>query len=88
MEKRIWFTFGKITRTDPTDTMLTADMVNVRARDWATIAIFDGVWVRGERSYDTYVLVDGVAAYHAPWAGLADMSFAEHERLGGGHSVP
>ncbi|GEM_PF-4211096 len=64
-----------------------ADDVKVRPGDPETIAFYDGVWVRGERSYDTYVLVDGVAAYHAPRAGVSDMSFNEHERLGGGHSV-
>ncbi|MDP1721092.1 MAG: hypothetical protein Q8L08_08885 [Candidatus Nanopelagicaceae bacterium] len=88
MDKRIWISFGKVTKTEPLDTSLTADMVKVREGDASTIAIFDGVWVRGERSYSTYVLIDGIAAYHAPRPGLADMSFKEHERLGGGHSLP
>lgn len=69
------------------DSTLTADMVKVQAAAFSTVAVFDGIWVRGERSYDTYVLVDGVAAYHAPSTGLADKSFEEHERLGGGHPV-
>jgi hypothetical protein len=52
-----------------------------------SLAQFDGVWIKGERSNDTYVLVDGIAMYHSPREGLADRSFREHERLGGGHAV-
>ena len=88
MDKRIWVSFGKVTRTEPLDSTLTADMVKVRESDPSSIAVFDGVWVRGERSYSTYVLIDGIATYHAPRAGLADMSFEEHERQGGGHPLP
>lgn len=87
MDKRVWFTFGRVTRTEPGNCNLTADMVTVRAGDPMSLAGFDGVWVKGERSYDTYGLVDGIAMYHAPREGLADMSFREHERVGGGHAV-
>jgi hypothetical protein len=88
MDKRIWVSFGKVTKTEPLDSTMTADMVRVRAGDTSTVAFYDGVWVRGERSYSTYVIIDGIPSYHSPGVGLADMSFEEHERRGGGHPLP
>ena len=87
METRIWISFGKITKTEPLDTDLTLDMLKVKASDPSTPAIFDGVWVRGNRTYDTYVIIEGVVAYHSPRADIANISFDEHERQGGGCSL-
>jgi hypothetical protein len=85
MEKRIWIAGGHVTKTEPVDPTLTTADIQVRSGDPMSVAVFDGVWVRGQRSYDTYVIIDGVVRYHAPRQGLADSSFDEHERVGGGH---
>ena len=87
MEKRIWITLGKVTKTEPMDSALSIEDLKVRSGDVTSIAFFDGIWIRGNRSYETWVLIDGVVSYHSPREDLAQMSFAEHERQGGGHSV-
>lgn len=49
---------------------------------------WDGVWVDGDRSYDTYVIIDGVVRYHAPIRSPAvERCFELHEQRGGGHTV-
>lgn len=58
----------------------------VTVRPAQDVCVFDGVWVDGQRSYDTYVLIDGVVRYHAPPQGLADVNFDWHEQAGGGHA--
>jgi hypothetical protein len=60
------------------------DVVTVQSAGGA--APYDGVWLNGARSYDTYVLIDGQSAYHAPSQHLAERSFAIHEGNGGGHA--
>lgn len=59
-------------------------IVTVRAKGGAIP--YDGVWYNGERSYDTYVIIDGIVCYHAPQKGLANWSFDHHEAAGGGHA--
>ncbi len=50
---------------------------------------WDGVWLDGERSYDTYVIIDGVVSYHVPARDRAvERCFELHEQRGGGHAVP
>ena len=50
--------------------------------------LFDGVWVDGERSFDTYVIVNGLVAYHSPVSNVGGSSFELHEQRGGGHQLP
>jgi hypothetical protein len=73
-----------IVRVEPPGT--TDVTVTVRRGDTSSTAVFDGVWIDGERAYDTYVIIDGQPAYHAPRVGVAEMSFVVHEQLGGGHA--
>jgi hypothetical protein len=49
-------------------------------------AIYDGVWVNGERSWDTYVLIDGLFAYHSPIEVSGTNAFEVHEAAGGGRA--
>ena len=48
---------------------------------------FDGIWIDGQRSYDTWVMIDGEEAYHAPSLRLAAATFDLHERRGGGQPI-
>jgi hypothetical protein len=43
------------------------------------------VWLNGERSYDTYIVVDGETKYHSPVGSNAASTFKQHEAAGGGH---
>jgi hypothetical protein len=45
---------------------------------------FDGVWLNGVRSYDTYVIVDGEVRYHSQVESVAGQTFEQHEAAGGG----
>lgn len=85
--RRVWLTNaldGYLVRIEPHDDPRAT--VTVRAASESFGAGFDGVWVNGERSYDTHVFIDGVTAYHAPAFHLAGRSFDAHERAGGGHA--
>jgi hypothetical protein len=83
--KKVWLrtvgTAFEVTKTEPTSVGLNV-AVAVRAADSAIP--FDGVWLNGERSYDTYVMVDGRANYHSPTESSAGQSFEQHEASGGG----
>ena len=89
MEQRFWFTSCgsgcRLTKSEP----LTASnaKVTVRATDPDQPSGWDGVWVDGERSYDTYVIIDGWVTYHAPAQYLAEQVFDQHEERGGGRSI-
>lgn len=88
MEKRVWLTSVgdglQVTKTEPVSIGLNVEVMVRRSEGPIP---FDGVWLNGERSYDTYVLVDGVAAYHSPTEGLAERSFEMHEAAGGGRPL-
>jgi hypothetical protein len=62
--------------------------VTVRAADPELGITYDGVWLNGERSYDTYVILNGGidGMFHSPRRDLADYSFDRHEECGGGHA--
>ena len=85
MEKRVWMTSVgdglEVTKTEPVSIGLN---VEVMARGSDGSIPFDGVWLNGVRSYDTHVLVDGVAKYHSPVESLGEPSFELHEAAGGG----
>jgi hypothetical protein len=85
MEKRVWLTSVddglQVTKTEPVSIGLNVEVM-VRPSEGAIP--FDGVWLNGERSYDTHVLVDGVATYNSPVEDLAEQSFEMHEAAGGG----
>jgi hypothetical protein len=86
MEKRVELTSNgsdlAVTKTEPVSIGLNV-AVTVRAADGG--AAFDGVWLNGERSYDTYVLIDGDVRYHSPVESEpAQQTFELHEAAGGG----
>jgi hypothetical protein len=85
MEKRVWLaSVGdglEVTKTEPTSIGLNV-AVTVRAGDGSIP--YDGVWLNGERSYDTYVMIDGEARYHSAIESVAGQAFDMHEAAGGG----
>ncbi len=84
--RRLWYTTVgdtlKLTKADP----VTLSNANVTARRAGGPSPFDAVWVNGERSWDTYVFVDGEMAYHSPVESVGDASFGAHE-AGAEHAV-
>jgi hypothetical protein len=84
MGKRVWLTtLGndlEVTKTEPVSIGLNV-AVTVRPGEGA---LLDGVWLNGQRSFDTYVIVDGVVRYHSPPEPVAEQTFAQHEAHGGG----
>jgi hypothetical protein len=86
MTKRVWInsigTEFEVTKTEPTSVGLNV-AVTVRAAD-GTIP-FDGVWLNGERSYDTFIIIDGDVKYQSPIESAAGQTFELHEAAGGGH---
>ena len=72
----------RVTKTEPASIGLNV-AVAVRAGEGAIT--FDGVWLNGERSYDTYVIVDGDVQYHSPDESVAGQTFELHEAAGAGH---
>jgi hypothetical protein len=85
VEKRVWLTTAgtefEVTKTEPVSIGLNVE-VTVRAGDGV---LLDGVWLNGERSYDTYIIVDGETRYHSPAESKAASTFEQHEAAGGGH---
>ena len=85
MTKTVWLTSVgtglEVTKTDPISIGLNV-AVTVRAAEGAIM--LDGVWLNGERSYDTYVIVDGNVRYHSPVQSVAGQTFELHEAAGGG----
>jgi hypothetical protein len=86
MTKRVWLTsIGtdfEVTKTEPTSIGLNV-AVKVRAAE-GTIP-FDGVWLNGVRSFDTYIIVDGDVKYHSPAESTSSgEAFELHEAAGGG----
>ena len=85
MEKKVWLTsIGEslaVTKTEPVSIGLNV-AVTVRAGDGAIP--YDGVWLNGERSYDTYVMIDGETRYHSAIESVAGQAFEMHEAAGGG----
>jgi hypothetical protein len=86
MTKRVWLTTigtaREVTKTEPVSIGLNV-AVTVRAGEG--VIMFDGVWLNGERSYDTYVLLDGEVRFHSPVESAAGQTFDLHEAAGGGH---
>jgi hypothetical protein len=72
----------EVTKTEPTSIGLNV-AVTVRPADAAIPC--DGVWLNGERSYDTYIVIDGDEKYHSPIESAAGRVFDLHEAAGGGH---
>ena len=85
MEKKVWLSSVgeslEVTKTEPVSIGLN---VSVAVRPCGSDIPFDGVWLNGERSYDTHVLIDGQPKYHTPVEADADPSFDLHEAAGGG----
>jgi hypothetical protein len=85
MEKRVWVTSVgaefEVTKTEPVSIGLNVE-VTVRAGEGV---LLDGVWLNGERSYDTYVIVDGEVRYHSAAESASGQTFELHETSGGGH---
>jgi hypothetical protein len=86
MTKRVWLTsvgtHFEVTKTEPTSVGLNvAVMVRPAGEDIA----LDGIWLNGERSYDTYIIVDGEVKYHTAGESDAGHAFELHEAAGGGH---
>jgi hypothetical protein len=59
--------------------------VTVRTADEAIP--HDGVWLNGQRSYDTYIMIDRDVRYQTPCESIAEGSFELHEAAGGGQIV-
>jgi hypothetical protein len=74
----------KITRIEPAR----PTSLKVMVRGAESFIPFDGVWIDGERSYDTNVIVDGWTQYRSPARHIAEQSFDLHEAAGGGHPLP
>jgi hypothetical protein len=86
MTKRVWLTSVgtefEVTKTEPTSVGLNvAVMVRASEED----ITFDGIWLNGERSYDTYIIIDGEVKYHSADESVAGHGFELHEAAGGGH---
>lgn len=85
MEKRVWLSSSgsdlAVTKTEPVSIGLNVS-VSVRPGDEAIAS--DGVWLNGERSYDTTILIDGDVRYHSPLESAQDRTFELHEAAGGG----
>ncbi len=85
MAKRVWLisvgTDLEVTKTEPVGIGLN---VAVTVQGGGGDIVFDGVWLNGERSYDTYVIVDGEVRYHSPVESAAGQTFELHEAAGGG----
>jgi hypothetical protein len=87
MGKTVWLTTNgndlQVTKTDPVSIGLNVE-VTVRAGDGQ---LHDGVWLNGQRSFDTSVILDGVASYHSPDESDGARTFEQHEAAGGGSSL-
>lgn len=88
MTKRVWLTtVGTdfvVTKTEPVSIGLN---VAVTVRGPAGDTGLDGVWLNDERSYDTFVIVDGEVRYYSPRASIAGQAFELYEAAGGGHPL-
>jgi hypothetical protein len=69
-------------RMPPIDTPIATVLVRRRDPDQP----FDGVWVNGERAFETNVFIDGVWAYWTPIPGVGRHCFQQHEERGGGYA--
>ena len=72
----------EVTKTEPPSIGLNV-AVTVRPADAAIPC--DGVWLNGERSYDTHIIVDGDEKFHSPTESAAGQTFELHEAAGGGY---
>ncbi len=70
-----------VTKTEPVSIGLNV-AVAVRSGDGE--AVSDGVWLNGERSFGTSVIVDGAVRFHSSAESAAGESFERHEAAGGG----
>jgi len=88
MTKRVWLTAVgddfEVTKTEPMSIGLNV-AVAVRGADGSIPS--DGVWLNGERSYDTYVIVDSEVRYHSPIESADGQAFERHEAAGGGQPL-
>jgi hypothetical protein len=85
VEKKVWLTSDggqlTVTKTEPVSIGLNV-AVAVRSGDGEDVC--DGVWLNGERSFDTSVMVDGDVRFHSSAESVAEESFERHEAAGGG----
>jgi hypothetical protein len=88
MTKTVWLTAVgvdlEVTKTEPVSIGLN---VAVTMRAGGGAIVFDGVWLNGERSYDTYVIINGDVRYHSPVESSAGQTFELHEAAGGGRPL-
>jgi len=88
MEKRVWLTSNgsdlAVTKTEPVSIGLNV-AVTVRPGDGAVE--FEGVWLNGERSYDTHILIDGDVRCHSPIETEAGQTFELHQDAGDGRAL-
>lgn len=88
MKKTVWLTSDgtdfEVTKTDPVSIGLN---VAVTVRACGGDIAFDGVWLNGERSYDTHIIIDGNERYHTPTESEDEQAFERHEAAGGGHTL-
>jgi hypothetical protein len=84
MEKRVWLTSVdselEVTKTEPASIGLN---VAVTVRPGQGVHL-DGVWLNGQRSFDTYIVINGVVSYHSPVESVGEQAFEFHEAAGGG----
>ena len=88
MTTRLWYTSDgtggyKLTKNEPSGDL----KVTVSIRPPDADQMWPGVWINGDRSYDTYVLRDGVVYVHSPVRQVGETTFDLHEQRGGGSSV-
>lgn len=70
----------EVTKTEPVSIGLNV-AVTVRSGDGT---LQDGVWLNGQPSFDTYVLVDDAVRFHSPVEDAAGDTFDKHDAAGGG----
>jgi len=78
--KRYWLTFNgvgyRLTKIEPPDN----DSVDIHVRAAVPGIAWDAIWIDSERSFDTYVILDGIVTYHVPREDDSTRrSFDQHE---------
>jgi hypothetical protein len=87
MAKRVWLSSVEsgleVTKTDPVSIGLNVEVTVRAGEDGST----DGVWLNGNRSYDTDILIDDVVSYHSPDESVGREMFERLESCGGGSAL-